>query len=194
MFAAIRRAFIVISTPGVFLPILLFCVFGCKHDDAPSAAVTGADASTFAPGRPPEPGRNLLDEKLRSIAAHGPSFNCGWVGTRQKPDAASDCALAAFADKKPFYVRYDLQGIDSTVSAGLAGDLSGNVYFVEYDSMGWETDGLPKGAEVTDGKHIYTEPCPRPVKLRKTQTGRLSCVPPNPKARRNVMSPTFDPY
>ena len=84
----------------------------------------------------------------------GAALNCGSVGIRQNPESATDCALTAFAHKFPFYVRYDLQGIDSQVSAGLVGDAGENVGFVEYDSMGWETDGLTKGAEVTDGKHI----------------------------------------
>jgi hypothetical protein len=193
-----RQPFVVVRTSSVLPVIFLFCLLGCKQDRTPTVAVTsaGTQANGVYPAQPPEPGMSLIDGKLRSMAGYGvtAALNCGWVGIRQDPTAASDCALKAFAHKRPFYVRYDLQGIDSSVSAGLAGGISGNVYFVEYDSMGWETDGLAKGAEVTDGKHIYVEPCPNPVKLRKTQTGRLSCVPPNRNAKQNIMSPTFDPY
>ena len=140
-------------------------------------------------------GTVLIDKKLRSLSSPGkPALNCGLVGIRENPTIASDCALNAFAHRSPFYVRYNLLGIDSEVSAGLAGDAQGNVHFVEYDSMGWETDGLAKGAEITDGKHIYTEPCPNPVALRKTRSGRLTCARGNPNASRNIMSPTLDPY
>ena len=51
-----------------------------------------------------------------------------------------------------------------------------------------------KGAEVTDDRHIYTEPCPSPVTLRKTQTGRLTCAKSDPNAGHNIMSPTLDSY
>jgi hypothetical protein len=137
----------------------------------------------------------LIDKKLLSLSGRGgPALNCGWVGIKQNSNTASDCALRAFAQRSPFYVRYDLHGIDSQVSAGLAGDAGGDVYFVEYDSMGWETDGLPRAAEVTDEKHIYTEPCPSPVTLSKTQTGRLTCAKGDRNAGHNIMSPTLDPY
>jgi len=156
----------------------LICVIGCNTTTTNFAHAT-----------------SLIDTKLHSLSGKGGSaLNCGSVGIRQNPDSASDCALTAFAHKSPFYVRYNLQGIDSEVSAGLAGDAEGNVYFVEYDSMGWETDRLSKGAEVTDGKHIYVEPCPRPVTLRKTRTGRLTCTQSKPNASHDIMSPTLDPY
>jgi hypothetical protein len=144
----------------------------------------------------PEPNMTTMDGKLSVLAGRGAvaALNCGRVGIWQKPDAASSCAFRAFADRKPFYVRYWLQGIDSSVSVGWAGDTSGDVYVVEYDSMGWSTNGLAKGAELSDDNHIYIEPCPRPVKLRKTRTGRLTCFPPDPKARGNIMSPFFGPY
>lgn len=137
----------------------------------------------------------VLDKKLRSLSSTGkPALNCGLAGIRESPTIASDCALNAFAHRSPFCVRYDLLGTDSEVAAALAGDAHGNVHFVEYDSMGWETDGLAKGAEITDGKHIYTEPCPNPVALRKTKSGRLTCARGNPNASHNIMSPTLDPY
>jgi hypothetical protein len=137
----------------------------------------------------------LIDKKLRSLSNRGkPALNCGLVGIWENPTIASDCALNAFTRRSPFYVRYNLQGIDSEVSAGLAGDAQGNVYFVEYNSMGWENDGLAKGAEITDDRHIYTAPCPSPVFLRKTKTGRVTCAKGDPDTGHNVMSPTFDPY
>ena len=156
----------------------LICLVGCSPKKTNSAHAT-----------------SLIDTKLLSLSGRGGSaLNCGSVGIRQNPGSASDCALSAFTHRSPFYVRYNLQGIDSEVSAGLAGDAGGDVYFVEFDSMGWETDGLPKGAEVTDGKHIYVEPCPNPVVLRKTRTGRLTCTKSDPNASHNIMSPSLDPY
>ena len=68
-------------------------------------------------------GMGLIDKKLRSLSNRGkPALNCGLVGIWENPTIASDCALNAFTRRSPFYVRYNLQGIDSEVSAGLAGD------------------------------------------------------------------------
>jgi len=156
----------------------LICLIGCSRNTTNLAHET-----------------SLINAKLLSLSGRGGfALNCGSVGISQNPHSASGCALRAFANKSPFYVRYKLQGIDSEVSAGLAGDSAGNVYFLEYDSMGWETGALSKGAEVTNGKHIYVEPCPKPVTLRKTRTGRLTCAKSAPSASHDIMSPTFDPY
>ena len=147
------------------------------------------------PGQLSDPSMVLIDKQLVALSGRGGrALNCGWVGIEQSPDSASDCALSAYARKSPFYVRYNLQGIDSQVSAGLAGDAEGKVYFVEYDSMGWETEGMAREAKVTDGKHIYTVPCPSPISLKKTRTGRLTCAKSDPNATHNIMSPNFGPY
>jgi hypothetical protein len=117
--------------------------------------------------------------KLVFLAGHRSiePLNCGRVILEEPNAASSACALKAFANRKPFFVWYVLQGIDSNVSAGLAGDASGNVYFVQYDSAGFTTYGapLPEGAELSDLHHVYTEACPKPVKLRKTKAGRVTC-------------------
>ena len=137
----------------------------------------------------------LLEKKLRSLSGEGQlALNCNSAELRQERDAWSDCALNAFAQRHPFYVRYGLQGIDSEVAVGLAGDAQGKVYFVAYDSLGWQSEGLPEGAQVTDDKHIYTEPCASPVTLRKTRTGRLTCAKSNASNSRDIMSPTLEPY
>ncbi len=39
-------------------------------------------------------------------------------------------------------MRYDLQGIDSQVAVGLAGDRAGRTFGIAYDSMGWSDEGL----------------------------------------------------
>ena len=120
--------------------------------------------------------------------------DCGTVEIRHDPSAATDCALKAFGKKDPFYVRYYVQGIDSSVAGGLAYDKKGNMSALEFDSMGWSSEGLPKGSRLTDGGHIIMEPCPRPIALHKTASGRLTCFPPDPKAKRNLMSPEAESW
>jgi hypothetical protein len=181
---------------GCLLPSVL-CLLGCKANQLAfeHATLPIQTPQQVFPGQLPNPSMVLIDKQLVSLSGRrGPALNCGWVEIDQSPDSASDCALSAYAHKSPFYVRYNLQGIDSQVSAGLAGDAEGKVYFVEYDSMGWETDGIAKEAKVTDGNHIYTEPCPSPISLKKTRTGRLTCAKSDPNAAHNIMSPNFGPY
>ena len=167
------------------------CQVGCRNTDS---VLPTSSQDQSASNNQADPRMGLIDTKLLLLSRKGGgrTLNCGWVGIRRSPDASSDCALKAFANGSPFYVRDNFQGIDSDVSMGLAGDGQGHVYFVEYDSMGWGTEG-PEGSELTDDRHIYTEPCPRPVTLRKTRTGRLTCAK-NELVPTNIMSPTIEPY
>jgi hypothetical protein len=136
---------------------------------------------------------DVMAARLRRLAGTA-AADCGTVEVRNNPSAATNCALKAFDNKDPFYVRYYVQGIDSAVAGGLAYDRKGNMWALEYDSMGWSSEGLSKGDLLTDGRHIITKPCPRPVALHQTARGRLTCFPPNPKASRNIMSPQAESW
>jgi len=64
-----------------------------------------------------------------------------------EPKPSSECVLESFENRRPFYVLYDTQKIriDSHFIDGLAGDNSGNLYDVEFSSMGWSTEALSGG-------------------------------------------------
>jgi hypothetical protein len=131
-----------------------------------------------------------MDQHLRELA--GPeAVDCGRVRVRESPDRATQCAFKA---QKPFYVRYDIQGIDSAVAGGLAAATVEKVYAVEFDSMGWASNGLPKTSKLSSDHHLITTPCPKPVKLLKTGSGRLTCFPPDPNSKPNIMSPNAEPF
>ena len=124
----------------------------------------------------------VMDQHLRELA--GPeAVDCGRVRVRESPDRATQCAFRAFQAQRPFYVRYDIQGIDSAVAGGLAAATVTKVYAVEFDSMGWASDGFPKTSKLSSDRHLITTPCPKPVKLIKNGSGRLTCFPPGPKSR-----------
>ncbi len=129
-----------------------------------------------------DPSNRLVDNRLRALAGNGAmrAIDCRSAATSGKADAASECALRAFADRKPFYVHFYHQGFDSFGYEGFAGDAYGNLYGVNYDSMGWTTTGWPKEAQLFDDNHIVVMPCPRPVALIKTENGQLTCVKPVP--------------
>ena len=128
------------------------------------------------------------------LALAGPmAVDCGRVTIRHDTSSASECAINAFESKKAFVVRYDLPGIDSQVAVGLAGDSAGRTYGIAYDSMGWSDEGLHRPALRKD-RNLITTACPRPVRLRKTGGGGLTCFPPDPNAKPNIMLPNADPH
>ncbi len=96
-----------------------------------------------------------------------------------KKDVAVECALKAFSDKIPFYVRFYLQHDESFGYEGFAGDADGNLYGVKYFSGRWGMTGyLPKEAKILDGYHTFVMPCPKPTILTTNENGNLTCVRP----------------
>src|ERR1700730_11374107 len=120
----------------------------------------------------------IIKHRVRTLAGSG-AINCGHIKPQSDPKPASDCVLNSFANHKPFYVIYDTQefGIDSHFIDGLAGDKSGNLYDVEFNSRGWWSEGLPTGAHLLDRKHIFVEACQKPVALSKSIYQGLTCIP-----------------
>lgn len=107
-----------------------------------------------------------MDRRLRTIAGDN-ALNCGAVALDgdRNPEPVLKCARKAIGKKLAFYVRSDSWGIDSFLSDGFAGNGNGDVYYVEFDSLGWAPHGA--GTEIPAGKVNYGEECPRPVRIRK---------------------------
>jgi hypothetical protein len=116
----------------------------------------------------------LLDRRLQRIAGPG-AHNCGHVRVNENPTNATACALVALKHRRPFYVRYDESGIDSEVADGIAGDSTGDVYSVGFDSMAINPGWMPAGASMPDGFHTKVIPCSKPVRVRKNHHGKLVC-------------------
>ena len=73
-------------------------------------------------------------------------------------------------EKKPFHVRFGLQGYEGIYVFGLAGDGSENLYAVEDDSLLADMSGT----------RIGVTPCPKPIKTRISTRGILTCLSTNP--------------
>ena len=116
----------------------------------------------------------LLNHRIRAIAGPG-AVDCGHVRLKESPARATACALRAVKRHQAFHVRYDQQGIDSEVAEAMAGDSSGKIYYVGFDSMGTDTSRLQPGETMPDGFHTVVIPCPEPVRLRRTPEGKLTC-------------------
>jgi hypothetical protein len=119
-----------------------------------------------------------IRSRLAVLAGEG-AINCGTVRPMTDLESSSNCVLNSFENHKPFYAVYDTQeiSIDSHFIDGLAGDKSGNVYDVEYSSMGWSTGGMSAEARLLDGGHIFVERCLKPISLKKSIYRGLTCIP-----------------
>ena len=83
--------------------------------------------------------------------------------------------MRAFLRHNPFYVQYDMKGIDAELSDSAAVYSAGNAYGVIFDSLGTDMVSLPKGASTPDDSHTVALPCPKPVKLRTSKGGNVTC-------------------
>ncbi len=116
----------------------------------------------------------VMDRRLHKLAG-AKAIDCGRVAVNESAEKSTACALDAFHRSNPFHVSYEMKGIDAQLSDGVALDSSGNGYGVIFDSLGVSGENLPKGATMPDGSHTVVLGCPRPIKLRKTKNGKVTC-------------------
>ncbi len=122
---------------------------------------------------------DILPKRLIELAGDG-AVDCGHVLLHGSSEKANSCARKAVRNKTPFYISYELQGIDSWVAAGLARDSRGNLYELQFDSMGMSLSGQEKrnGMTLSDGNHIAIMVCPKPLQLHFFPRATwLTCFP-----------------
>lgn len=126
------------------------------------------------PVLPLEKDRAELDRRLALLTDHDvkTTIDCGRIAASRDATPASECALNARMNRKPFHVRFDLQGYEGIYAFGLAGDGSENLYAVEDDSL------LADVAPVA-GTRIVVTPCPKPIETRISTRGILTCLSTN---------------
>jgi hypothetical protein len=161
---------------GIFFTLLLMTI-GCSY------GLPGPPNHRMAAMQ-----RDAMEEGSHKLAGTK-AVDCGRVKISENPKAATDCALGAFKADKPFLVRYDLQGIDSSVAAGLFRAPDGKVYAMSFDG-----DPMGGGGVSPTRQRFTTELCPQPVNVQVTENGRLNCFPPSSQQKRSIMSPTFSTY
>jgi hypothetical protein len=84
----------------------------------------------------PPPTRAQIERRnLRKIAGWF-SLDCGHVPHRGEADRAIVCAQGALKTGRPFYVSFDIIGLDSQATLGLAANSKGQVYFVSTNDLG----------------------------------------------------------
>jgi hypothetical protein len=116
------------------------------------------------------------------------STNCGRVRIREDATKATECALKANSDGRPFRVVYDIQGIDSTVAGGIVSKAVGKLLALEFD-------GCPTGCGFSMlQQRVSIVSCPQPNRLYFNPKRRLNCFQPRLSYLQNLMSPNSEPY
>lgn len=141
---------------NIALPVCVIAVCiltACNKTNAPAPSANAM--ATASRGADP------VQMKLQDYAGSG-ATNCGRLEVRSAADqlkTASDCAMQANQNKRPFYVSYEMPGM----AVGVAGDNSGKLFTVQ-------SQGSDPSAPLTAGN------CPS--QLRVASSGRVTCFAP----------------
>jgi len=80
------------------------------------------------------PSTERIHSQLRAATRSDAALDCGSVSLSHRAEPSSACAAAALASRKPFFVAFQLQGIDSQIWEGLAFGGDGQAQVVRFDS------------------------------------------------------------
>jgi hypothetical protein len=121
-----------------------------------------------------------MDWETRYLAGvHG--VNCGRVKIRGNASMATNCALQANAEAKPFRVIYNIQGIDSRVAGGIVRTADGRLLFLSDDGLSFLH------------QHVDVTPCPKPYHLYVNPEARINCFQQELSYPQNIASPNMEP-
>jgi hypothetical protein len=126
-----------------------------------------------------DPSYRIVDEELKKLASSGgpeTPINCNRSDSLSTVNAMGECAMKAFIESHPFFVRYYQPMSHSFSYRAFAANDSRHIYFVE-----WYSDEFPFGERAGsgfDGAHGLVNSCPIPVRLVKTTNGELTCANP----------------
>jgi hypothetical protein len=126
---------------------------------------------------------SFLKPRLLSLAGKG-ARDCRTAFSTQDARDATSCALNSFSLKTPFYVQYDLPGIDTELRIGFAFDGKA-VYAV----VGYRLQQYWRQQDIID-----VERCPLPMRLYTTETGKLNCFSLDAMPRNYLLSPEWGSY
>jgi len=88
------------------------------------------------------------------------SVNCGRVEVQGDPTAATECALRAQTEGKPFRVVYNIMGYDAPVAGGIVRTPDGELYGLSFDG-----DPHGGGGVSLFGQRVSRSTCPKPPHL-----------------------------
>ncbi len=131
---------------------------------------------------------DAMDWKSRWLAGRH-SINCGRVEVHGDATAATECALRAQAEGKPFRVVYNIVGYDSPVAGGIVRTPDGELYALSFD-------GDPSGGGGVSllGQRVGKAACPKPTHLSVNPKERINCFQQQLSPPAGITSPNFEPY
>lgn len=124
-----------------------------------------------------DPSYRVVDEELKKLASSGgpeTPINCNRPDSLSTVNAMTECAVKAFIESRPFFVRYYQPLSDSFGYRAFAGNDSRHIYFVE-----WYSEEFPFGERAGSGfddGHGLVNSCPVPARLIKANKGELTCA------------------
>jgi hypothetical protein len=131
----------------IMLVVLALSFAACKKSEDNNKPAVGSKHAADA-----------VQNKLVELAGSG-AKDCGRLATQEPAQlqVASDCAMSASREKKPFYVGYDLPGM----TVAVAGNAQGQNFLVQQEGQPGE---------------MKFSPCPSD--LRVAPSGRVTCFAP----------------
>jgi len=121
------------------------------------------------------------------MGRHG--IDCGRVRAHSDPTTATNYALMADSQRKPFSVRYDIMGYDSAVAGGIVRTPSG-----EYFGLSFDGDPAEQGGTSLFRQRTTMKVCPLPIHLWVNPKGRINCFQNQPSPPAGITAPNFEPY
>jgi hypothetical protein len=130
-----------------------------------------------------------LDWHTRRLAGWH-AVDCGKVMIRQNPEVATNCALKAQAEERPFRIRYQIMGYDSEVAEAVVETPAGHLYMLTFV-------GDPSGRSGMSFLRQTTAQiaCPEPIHLYVNPKGRINCFQPQlAPPSGGLLSPNAEAY
>jgi hypothetical protein len=125
---------------------------------------------------PPPTVERVEHKKLRQIAGWL-SLDCGHVRHREDADPAISCALDALKSGRRFYVAFDVVGLDSHGTTGLALSAEGVLYQVDTDQMSGGWAGYVCCSRRISDPQVYRCKKPPTEEISYPANRSLSCIP-----------------
>lgn len=116
-------------------------------------------------------------------------IDCGRVKAGADAHAATNCALRANAEGKPFRVRYDILGGDSNVAVAIVRGSDGRVATLTFTGNPASSGGTSLWRQ-----RVSKSFCPEPIHLWVNSKGRINCFQQQLSPSKNLASPTAGPH
>lgn len=177
------------GTAGIIALLALAC--GCSHPQPTQPLIVGegtSDAPTTYRIWQSLPRQTVpaceLERRFQEAITALPrdATKCGPVRGMEPTATVDDCVLGQIEKGRPFWARYDPQGIDSEIATLITSAGAGEIQILHWDSAGCGGDGCPSTLKVVRcldvrprRKGEERQVGSAPIVCRKVSGVRISC-------------------